>query len=325
MLRALNAGQRLTKAGSKLAPIRQRLVLASSILAVAASSVWAEERPPASFAPGSTGAVGIDVPGLLNRAEEDAVALGQSLSTMAPAEIGDWSGKVQDLETAARQDPRVRALLGVDPGTGGVETAGQGEKPGYGEARILVFASLGMPEDSLRQIFLDADRYGATVVLRGFLGNSVIKTGEVLRRVLPGELSDAAEGDAVAVAGSAGRSIGLQSGVESDEGQMSEAAPSRAGGLAIDPTLFSRFGVEAVPVYVVLAEPLASCESKNCAEDPLPRHGRVAGNIALPAALEIAARAGGDAAAVAQAAIASGAVPGASPLTGSRVSASSKP
>lgn len=33
-------------------------------------------------------------------------------------------------------------------------------------------------------------------------------------------------------------------------------AGARQGrGLAIDPTLFTRFGVEAVPVYAVLAEP----------------------------------------------------------------------
>lgn len=299
MLRSLNAGRRLAEAGSILAPIRQRFVLASSILAIAGIG-WADEPPKASFAPGATGSVGVDVAGLLNRAEEDAATLGQTLKTMAPTEIGDLSGKVQDLQTAARQDPRVRALLGVDPGTGGAEAAGQREKPGYGEARILVFASLGMPEDSLRQIFSDADRYGATVVLRGFLGNSVIKTGEVLRRVLPGGLPDAGEGGEVAGAvDTASRPDGLDAdaGDEVSQQAISGPAPGRVGGLAVDPTLFTRFGVEAVPVYVVLAEPLASCESKDCSDDPLPRHDRVAGNISLQAALDIAVRAGGDAAA----------------------------
>jgi conjugal transfer pilus assembly protein TrbC len=326
LLRALNLEGRRAVAGSMLAAIRQRLALASFLLAIAGIA-WADEPPTATFAPGATGAVGIDVPGLLNRAEEDAAALGRSLKTMTPAGIGDWDGKVQDLESMARQDPRVRALLGVDPGTGGTETAGQGEKPGYGEARILVFASLGMPEHRLRQIFRDADRYGATVVLRGFLGNSVIKTGEVLRRVLPGELSDGGEGgdgsDAVDTAPPLG-AFNADDGVDVGQQAISAAAPSRAGGLAVDPTLFTRFGVKAVPVYVVLAEPLASCESKDCAEDPLPRHDRVAGNIDLPAALDIAARAGGDAAAVAQAALTNGAASGEPALTSAQAGASSK-
>lgn len=261
------------------------LIIAGCCL-VTAADARAEDRP-AAFAPGATGAVGVDVMGLMEGARTAAETLGQNLSTVAPADLGDLAGKIGDLEQAARNDPWVRALLGVDPGTGEQAAPGSQDNPGYGEARVLVFASLGMPRESLRQIFRDADRFGATVVLRGFPGNSVVKTGEVLREVMP---SGEANGG-VAVDGAAG---------------AANPEASRAGGLAIDPTLFRRFKVEAVPVYVVLAEPLATCESQGCADDPLPRHDRISGNISLSAALETIARAKGDAAGMAEVALRNG-------------------
>jgi type-F conjugative transfer system pilin assembly protein TrbC len=72
-------------------------------------------------------------------------------------------------------------------------------------------------------------------------------------------------------------------------------------GFAIDPTLFSRFHVSAVPVYVVLAEPLATCETEDCLQDPLPAHDRLSGNIPLETALNLVAAGQGDAASTAAA------------------------
>ena len=283
---------------------------------LAAAYARAEDQPP-HFAPGATGTVGVDVMGLLDGAKKVAEGLGAELQTAAPSDLGDWAEKIETLQDVARTDPRVRALLGVDPGKGEAAAEGQGKTPGYGEARILVFASLGMPKESLRQIFHDADRFGATVVLRGFLGNSVVKTGEALRAVMPIEdatapdegtgASDTAKEQGASdpgLAGPATESDTTLSGVA-----PSFAAPgttSRAAGLAIDPTLFRRFKVEAVPVYVVLAEPLAICESQGCAQDPLPRHDRIAGNIPLETALELVARAKGDAAGQARVALLDG-------------------
>jgi len=283
---------------------------------LAAAHAQAEDQPP-RFAPGATGAVGVDVMGLLDGAKKVAEGLGAELQTAPPSDLGGWAEKIETLEDAARADPRVRALLGVDPGKGEAAAAGQGEKPGYDEARVLVFASLGMPKESLRQVFHDADRFGATVVLRGFLESSVVKTGGALREVLPIDRGAASAAEISASGASMGHGAsdpGLADPAGENDSSVAGAASalaateitSRAGGLTIDPTLFRRFKVEAVPVYVVLAEPLATCESQGCAEDPLPRHDRVAGNISLQAALEMVARAKGDAAGQARVALLDG-------------------
>lgn len=293
-----------------------RALILTGYCLLAAAHARAEDQPP-RFAPGATGAVGVDVMGLLEDAKKAAEGLREEVQTATPSDLGGWAEKIETLEDAARTDPRVRALLGVDPAKGEAPAEGQGEKPGYGEARILIFASLGMPKESLRQIFRDADRFGATVVLRGFLGNSVVQTGEALREVMPidrGAAPGAGTGASDMAAGQrASDPVLADPAAEGGDAVAATAStlpatetPSKAGGLAIDPTLFRRFKVEAVPVYVVLAEPLATCESQGCAEDPLPRHDRVAGNISLQAALEMVARAKGDAAGQARVALLDG-------------------
>lgn len=137
----------------------------------------------------------------------------------------------------------------------------------YDEAKVLVFASFAMPAPSLQKVMADAEKYHAQVVFRGFVDNSVFKTEAALTEVF-GDLN-------------------------------------LAPGFAIDPTLFARFKVQAVPVYVVLNGPLDVCENPGCAGDMLPAHDRISGNIELEAALNIAARARGDASTVALAVLAS--------------------
>jgi conjugal transfer pilus assembly protein TrbC len=137
----------------------------------------------------------------------------------------------------------------------------------YDAAKILIFASFAMPAPSLQKVMADADRFHAQVVFRGFVDNSVFKTEEALTKVF-GDINN-------------------------------------ASGFAIDPTLFVRFHVQAVPIYVVLNGPLDVCEHPGCAGDVLPAHDRVSGNIELEAALNIVARARGDASTVAVSALAS--------------------
>ena len=81
--------------------------------------------------------------------------------------------------------------------------------------------------------------------------------------------------------------------------------PERAEeGFAIDPTVFGRFHVSAVPVYVVLSEPLATCETEDCLQDPLPAHDRLSGNIPLETALNLVAAGQGEAVSTASALLA---------------------
>ncbi|WP_140846649.1 type-F conjugative transfer system pilin assembly protein TrbC [Paracoccus sp. FO-3] len=133
---------------------------------------------------------------------------------------------------------------------------GQGEK--YAETRALLFASFSMPPQSLRQMMREAADHGLTVVFRGFVENSVFETRARLDEVF--------EGDEI------------------------------GEGFAIDPTLFRRFDIQAVPVLVVLGEGLGACESPACESDPPPRHDRLNGNIPLETALRLIAAGNGDAA-----------------------------
>lgn len=220
------------------------------------------DEPLPGFAPGATGSIGVDVTGLLDKAAKGAEALKDNLTSAAPQDLGTLAQSLEAVEDHAMNDPRLRELLGITS-EAPVE---RDDKPGYGEARVLVFASLAMPGPSLREVLLDADRLHAVVVFRGFLGNSVFKTGDALRAAL---------GDG--------------------------ATPK---GFAIDPTLFSRFHVSAVPVYVVLSEPLATCETEDCLADTLPGHDRLSGNIPLETALNLVAAGQGDAAATASAILA---------------------
>lgn len=103
----------------------------------------------------------------------------------------------------------------------------------------------------------EAQAFGVPVVFRGFLGNSVFETQAALTEVF---------------------------GKETDP-----------VGFGIDPTLFTRFGVETVPQVIVTAEPLEVCETSGCESEVAPLHDRIAGNIPLSAALEIIARGDGDA------------------------------
>lgn len=128
--------------------------------------------------------------------------------------------------------------------------------------QVYVFASLSMPEASLRSLIADADRAGVPVLLRGFKGGSLGETAKALR-----ELHGTDGGD------------------------------DTLGGVLIDPRAFSVFEVEAVPAFIAVPRPLPQCRGLDCSV-PAPAHDRLAGNISLRAALQSLASEGEAAAAV---------------------------
>lgn len=145
-------------------------------------------------------------------------------------------------------------------------SAENGEK--YAETRAILFASFSMPPASLRQMMQEATAHDMTIVFRGFVNNSVYDTREKLEEVFgPDEVGEA---------------------------------------FAIDPTLFRRFDIQAVPVLVVLGEELDVCDSPACERDLPPVHDRLAGNIPLETALRLIAAGNGDAAHVARELIGAG-------------------
>lgn len=117
------------------------------------------------------------------------------------------------------------------------------------EPTLLVLVSFSMPATSLKALAAEARRVGASLVLRGLVNDSFPDTLSAIHKM----------------AGA-------------------EAATS---GFAIDPTLFTRFGVQAVPTYVLLLEPLQTCTSEHC---KVPRHLRLSGEAGLRHVLETMGR-----------------------------------
>lgn len=103
---------------------------------------------------------------------------------------------------------------------------------------LLVLVSFSMPADTLNALAEQAGKIGAPLVLRGLVGDSMEETAKRI----------------AALHKSAGTS------------------------LAIDPTLFSRFGVDRVPTVVLPLQALRSCSEQDC---PVPEHVKVAGEASL--------------------------------------------
>lgn len=103
---------------------------------------------------------------------------------------------------------------------------------------LLVLVSFSMPVDTLNALAEQAGKIGAPLVLRGLVGDSMEETAKRI----------------AALRKSAGTS------------------------LAIDPTLFTRFGVDRVPTVVLPLQALRSCSEQGC---PVPEHVKVAGEASL--------------------------------------------
>ncbi|MBK9132441.1 MAG: type-F conjugative transfer system pilin assembly protein TrbC [Gammaproteobacteria bacterium] len=161
---------------------------------------------------------------------------------------------VVDVRSLTKAQEDIRALL-ADPQL----TIPQDSTSGDGDPPPLVFISFSMPDDSLRALLRDAERTGSPLVLRGMVDNSMKRTveriGELLGTGKPGK--DVVDGP----------------------------APS----LAIDPTLFERFGVDKVPTFILLLDAAAPCTPAGC---PVPDHLKLAGDVSLAYALGVMAREG---------------------------------
>ena len=131
-------------------------------------------------------------------------------------------------------------------------TVRRGLQSGGAGPEVIVFTSLALPEASWRRWSLDAARAGAALVLRGVVPEGLAATVRRIRARLP-------EGGA---------------------------------GVAIDPALFRRFHIDAIPAVVVVPGGVAPCRRRGCAGEPAPAHDRIAGNVGLVAALEIVAAEG---------------------------------
>lgn len=112
---------------------------------------------------------------------------------------------------------------------------------------MLVFVSLGMPKASLERLVADAERARATLVLRGARDLSIKKTAAAIADV------------------------------------MTRAKTA----WQIDPSLFKRFEVQAVPTYVLIdpARPvLVACGQSQCQQ---AAYSKVSGDVSMAHALSL--------------------------------------
>jgi conjugal transfer pilus assembly protein TrbC len=131
--------------------------------------------------------------------------------------------------------------------------------------QFIAFASLSMPEESLKRMIADVSRAGGVVVFRGFPDNSMKAFQSAIARLVKDEADYA--------------SIG------------------------IDPRLFRAFEVQAVPTYIAVGSDFDLCEGFRC-KTVVPPNDRLIGNVTVEHALTSFADGRGPGAAVAGVALA---------------------
>lgn len=146
-----------------------------------------------------------------------------------------------------------------------VTSAGANATSPRGSAPLLiVFASLSMPEESLKRLIADTTRARGVVVFRGFPDNSAKRFTTAIAKLVKDEADSA--------------SIG------------------------IDPRLFRAFDVRAVPTYVAVSSDFDLCDGFSC-KTQVPPFDRLVGNVTLDYALSSFAEGKGPGAAVASTAL----------------------
>jgi conjugal transfer pilus assembly protein TrbC len=164
----------------------------------------------------------------------------------------------QDAEEA--RDAGHAAMASIDPkdlpkGPDGpvdfdelVDGAVGNTKVPFGEGPLfVVFASLSMPEESLKALVRDTTKAGGVVAFRGFPGNNTKAFVAGLKKVVTAEDQEAH--------------------------------------LAIDPRLFRAFDVKVAPTFVVVSRDYELCEGFSCSS-ALPPYDKMVGNVTVEYALE---------------------------------------
>lgn len=133
-----------------------------------------------------------------------------------------------------------------------------------GEApQFIVFASLSMPDATLKQLVRDTSSSGGVVVFRGFPNNSAKEFVSRLGKVV-------------------------------EKGQFAS--------IGIDPRLFRAFAVQAVPTYVTVSSDFDLCAGFSC-QTKVPPYDRMIGNVTVEYALSTFAEGSGPGARVAAVAL----------------------
>lgn len=218
-----------------------------------------------------TDGLDIDLEAVRARAREQA-ADAQYLAETARKRAQDMAGEAHESASAATANGTTYAKT-VRAASAGpseavfdfdrlVEETATFDDARMGEApRFIAFASLSMPTAALAQMIADVPRAGGVVVFRGFPQGSAKLFSQNLGKALAGK-----------------------------------AAPQAVG---IDPRLFSAFGIDSVPAYVVAASDFDLCDGFDCRTN-VPPHDRMSGNVTTEYVLESFANGGGPGAQIAR-------------------------
>ena len=242
-----------------------RTLILSAALVAASSQVFAQEDPQEPLPREfAPGAQG-EIGPSVGKMVEDAEALGAALAERLQIQEPDDFGLTADFD-ALRNRALNNPRVRALLGADGGEGGSEQHEERYGDDRVFLLASFSMPQESLRAIMVEALALEVPIIMRGFLNNSVFDTQEALQRVF---------------------------------GDDAETV-----GFGIDPTIFTRFGVETVPQLIVTKEPLEVCELQGCVGEAPPVFDVVKGNIPIRAGLELIVQGRGAAADAAEIALA---------------------
>lgn len=114
----------------------------------------------------------------------------------------------------------------------------------------IILISLSMPKEQIQSLIEEADMVGAAVAIKGFINSDYILTVNKLREI---------------------------------------AGEAKAGGVLIDPTLFTRFNVQSVPAFILPVEPIKPCDESGCST---PKNIKATGSASLKYFLDLISRTG---------------------------------
>lgn len=195
---------------------------------------------------------GIDIERIMGRASDtnpDAEALAREVAARAEALRSEAEAVARQGAQNMERNARVLGEVSSGPvdfesllGTAVDNQAERGRAP-----QLIVFASLSMPEQSLKQLIRDTAKAGGMVVFNGFPGNSMKAFQQGILKVVDNK--------------------------------------DDYGSIGIDPRLFRAFRVTAVPTVVVVTSDFDPCDGFDCTTQ-VPPFDRMSGNVPLEYVLD---------------------------------------
>ncbi|VAW82985.1 hypothetical protein MNBD_GAMMA12-3108 [hydrothermal vent metagenome] len=119
--------------------------------------------------------------------------------------------------------------------------------------KLYIFVSYSMPEASIRNLYRDANRIGAPLLIRGLINNNFTDTARKMSQIL---------------------------------GTKDRRAKKTT--VLINPVMFQKFSIKRVPAFVFIKgeNVLVACRTKKSCEASVPKYDVVYGDITLRKAIE---------------------------------------